>query len=117
MDKERTSRHHEPSPQTNTLSGPERRVRSVFGDEAIDEWCVDATWEDGVAADAVGEEVLRDGVGHGEHRAFAGGVGEAVGDGRARALKLISPLRHFRRRVVDIPVFGSIPAGLGEDRE
>jgi hypothetical protein len=32
-------------------------------------------------------------------------------------LKLISPLRHFRRRVVDIPVFGSIPAGLGEDRE
>jgi len=38
-------------------------------------------------------------------------------DGRARALKLISPLRRFRRRVVDIPVFGSIPAGLGADRE
>lgn len=38
-------------------------------------------------------------------------------DGRARALKLVSPLRRFRRRVVDIPVFGSIPAGLGADRE
>lgn len=38
-------------------------------------------------------------------------------DGRARALKLLSPLRRFRRRVVDIPVFGSIPAGLGADRE
>lgn len=38
-------------------------------------------------------------------------------DGRARALKLISPLQRFRRRIVDIPVFGSIPAGLGADRE
>ena len=41
----------------------------------------------------------------------------AASDGRARALKLISPLQRFRRRIVDIPVFGSIPAGLGADRE
>lgn len=38
-------------------------------------------------------------------------------EGKARGLKLISPLRRFRRRVVDVPVFGSIPAGLGADRE
>ena len=38
-------------------------------------------------------------------------------EGRARTLKLISPLQRFRRRIVDIPVFGSIPAGLGGDRE
>ncbi len=38
-------------------------------------------------------------------------------DGRARALKPISPLQRFRRRIVDIPVFGTIPAGMGSDRE
>ena len=43
---------------------------------------MDTPGEDGVAADAMGEEIFRDGVGHGEHRAFAGGVGETVGDGR-----------------------------------
>ena len=37
-------------------------------------------------------------------------------DGKARALKLISPLQKFRRRIVDIPLFGSIPAGLAEDK-
>ena len=40
-------------------------------------------------------------------------AGEA---GKARALKLISPLQRFRRRIVDIPVFGSIPAGPPEER-
>lgn len=40
----------------------------------------------------------------------------AESDGRARALKLISPLQPLRRRVFDIPVFGSIPAGLPQDR-
>jgi repressor LexA len=35
---------------------------------------------------------------------------------RARALQVMSPLRVRRQPVVDIPVFGSIPAGLGEDR-
>jgi len=37
-------------------------------------------------------------------------------DGKARSLKLISPLQPLRRRVFDIPVFGSIPAGLPQDR-
>ena len=37
-------------------------------------------------------------------------------DGKARALRLISPLQPLRRRVFDIPVFGSIPAGLPQDR-
>ena len=40
----------------------------------------------------------------------------AASDGKARALKLISPLQHHRRRVMDIPVFGSIPAGLPQER-
>jgi len=40
----------------------------------------------------------------------------AESDGRARSLKLISPLQPLRRRVFDIPVFGSIPAGLPQDR-
>jgi len=37
-------------------------------------------------------------------------------DGKARALKVISPLQPLRRRVFDIPVFGSIPAGLPQAR-
>jgi len=40
----------------------------------------------------------------------------AESDGKARSLKLISPLQPLRRRVFDIPVFGSIPAGLPQDR-
>jgi len=40
----------------------------------------------------------------------------AESDGKARALKVISPLHRHRQRVVDIPVFGSIPAGLPQDR-
>ncbi|HEY0457077.1 MAG TPA: transcriptional repressor LexA [Verrucomicrobiae bacterium] len=35
---------------------------------------------------------------------------------RARALQVISPLQNLRKRVVDIPLFGSIPAGPAEDR-
>jgi len=35
---------------------------------------------------------------------------------RARSLRVVSPLERFRRRVVDIPLFGSIPAGFAEDR-
>lgn len=37
-------------------------------------------------------------------------------NGKARALSVISPLQKMRRRVVDIPLFGSIPAGRAEDR-
>lgn len=36
--------------------------------------------------------------------------------GRARSLRLVSPLQRFRQRVADIPVFGSIPAGLPQER-
>ena len=36
--------------------------------------------------------------------------------GRARSLKIVSPLQRFRQRVADIPVFGSIPAGLPQER-
>lgn len=35
----------------------------------------------------------------------------------ARALRLVSPLQRLRRRVVDIPVYGSIPAGFARDRQ
>jgi repressor LexA len=37
--------------------------------------------------------------------------------GKARALRIIAPLQKFRSAVMDIPLFGSIPAGLGENRE
>ena len=36
--------------------------------------------------------------------------------GLARTLRVVSPLQAFRKRVVDIPVFGSIPAGFAENR-
>lgn len=36
---------------------------------------------------------------------------------KARSLRLTSPLAKLRNRVVDIPVFGSIPAGLPQARE
>jgi repressor LexA len=35
---------------------------------------------------------------------------------QARALRLLSPWHQLRRPVVDIPLFGSIPAGLPEER-
>jgi repressor LexA len=35
---------------------------------------------------------------------------------RARSLQVISPLQKLRKRVVDIPLFGSIPAGFAQDR-
>jgi repressor LexA len=41
-------------------------------------------------------------------------AGEA---GKARALRVVSPLARLRRRIVDIPLFGSIPAGLPQGRE
>src|ERR1039457_3331538 len=37
--------------------------------------------------------------------------------GKARSLRVISPLAKLRGRVVDIPLFGSIPAGLPQARE
>jgi len=41
----------------------------------------------------------------------------AVEAGKARSLRLTSPLAKLRNRVVDILVFGSIPAGLPQARE
>jgi repressor LexA len=37
--------------------------------------------------------------------------------GKMRSLRVISPLAKLRSRTVDIPLFGSIPAGMPEDRE
>jgi repressor LexA len=37
--------------------------------------------------------------------------------GKARSLRVISPLAKLRSRIVDIPLFGAIPAGLPESRE
>lgn len=37
--------------------------------------------------------------------------------GKARSLRLTSPLARSRRRIMDIPLFGSIPAGFGEEKE
>jgi repressor LexA len=36
--------------------------------------------------------------------------------GRARSLQVISPLQKFRRPLIDIPLYGSIPAGFANDR-
>ncbi|HEU6448928.1 MAG TPA: transcriptional repressor LexA [Verrucomicrobiae bacterium] len=36
---------------------------------------------------------------------------------KARALRVTSPLAKLRSRIVDIPLFGSIPAGLPQTRE
>lgn len=41
----------------------------------------------------------------------------SIETGKARSLRLTSPLAKLRNRVVDIPVFGSIPAGLPQARE
>lgn len=37
--------------------------------------------------------------------------------GKARSLRVTSPLAKLRSRIVDIPLFGSIPAGLPQSRE
>ncbi|MGC9940891.1 MAG: transcriptional repressor LexA [Verrucomicrobiota bacterium] len=37
--------------------------------------------------------------------------------GKARSLRVTSPLTKLRNRIVDIPVFGTIPAGLPQNRE
>src|SRR5579859_1863230 len=37
--------------------------------------------------------------------------------GKARSLRITSPLAKLRSRIVDIPLFGSIPAGLPQTRE
>ena len=36
---------------------------------------------------------------------------------RARSLRVLSPLENVRRTIVDIPLFGSIPAGFAQGRE
>ncbi len=36
---------------------------------------------------------------------------------RARSLRVLSPLQNFRRPVVDIPVYGEIPAGFADERQ
>src|SRR5438477_11669623 len=41
----------------------------------------------------------------------------AVDAGKARSLQLMSLARANRRAAVEIPLFGSIPAGFGRDRE
>ena len=37
--------------------------------------------------------------------------------GRARSLRVVSPLHELRKRVVDIPIYGSIPAGFAQERQ
>jgi repressor LexA len=37
--------------------------------------------------------------------------------GKARSLRVISPLTKLRSRIMDIPLFGSIPAGSAQNRE
>jgi len=37
--------------------------------------------------------------------------------GKARSLRVISPFAKLRRQIVDIPLFGSIPAGAPQTRE
>jgi repressor LexA len=41
----------------------------------------------------------------------------AADHGKARSLRVISPLAKLRGQIVDIPVFGAIPAGLPQTRE
>ncbi len=40
----------------------------------------------------------------------------APGDGRARGLRLAGSLRDRRKAILDVPLYGSIPAGLADDR-
>jgi repressor LexA len=37
--------------------------------------------------------------------------------GLARSLRVVSPLAELRKRVADIPIFGSIPAGMPSERQ
>jgi repressor LexA len=37
--------------------------------------------------------------------------------GKARSLRVTSPLAKLRSRIMDIPLYGSIPAGFSDDRE
>jgi repressor LexA len=37
--------------------------------------------------------------------------------GQARSLRIVSPLQSLRKRVVDLPIYGSVPAGFGQNRE
>jgi repressor LexA len=37
--------------------------------------------------------------------------------GQARSFRVVSPLQTLRKRIVDIPVYGSIPAGFADKRE
>jgi len=37
--------------------------------------------------------------------------------GKTRSLRVISPLMKLRSRIVDIPLYGSIPAGMPQSRE
>jgi repressor LexA len=37
--------------------------------------------------------------------------------GKARSLRLTFPLARLRRQIMDIPLFGSVPAGLAQSRE
>jgi len=37
--------------------------------------------------------------------------------GRARSLRVLSAFQTLRKRVVDIPVYGSIPAGFAQERQ
>jgi repressor LexA len=37
--------------------------------------------------------------------------------GKARSLRVISPLAKLRRRIIDIPLYGSVPAGFAQNRE
>jgi len=36
---------------------------------------------------------------------------------RARSLRIVSPLRHLAKPIVEIPLYGTIAAGLAEDRQ
>ena len=36
--------------------------------------------------------------------------------GQARSLRVVSPWQALRKRVVDIPIYGAIPAGFADDR-
>ena len=38
-------------------------------------------------------------------------------EGKARALRVVAPLQKLRSAIVDVPLYGSIPAGFGELRE
>lgn len=37
--------------------------------------------------------------------------------GQARSLRILSPLQALRKRIADIPVYGTIPAGFADDRK